>query len=397
MAALEIVNLEGLVSGQLGQPRIAVSELRCEDGIITAFEASGDAEVLIDAQGSVAIPGLIDSHAHVVFGDWTPRQSALGWIESSMHGGVTMMMSASEVHLPGRPHDREGVKALAVTAQRAFAELRPGGVKVLGGSLIIEPTLEPEDFSWLAERGVWLAKVGFGAFSSQADAAPLVRAAQAAGFVVMNHTGGASIPGASTVTAEDVVALGCDIIGHANGGTTALPDAELPRLFEAPGAIQLVQAGNLRSSLRLLELAQAFDALDRILIATDTPTGTGVMPLGMLKSVAELASLGGLTAADAIALATGNNTRVLGRREGVLAVGHPADLSLLQAPLGGAFTDPLESIEHGDMPGIAAVVISGELRALRSRNTPAPCREATVIAPRDGGVPVLSPIQDSRT
>jgi enamidase len=385
VAVLEIVNLEGVVSGQLGQRPVAVSEMRVEDGIITAFEASGDADVTIDAVGSVAIPGLIDSHAHVVFGDWTPRQSALGWIDSYMHGGVTMMMSASEVHLPGRPDDREGVKALAVAAQRAFSEFRPGGVKVLAGSVIIEPTLEPEDFPWLAERGVWLAKVGFGAFRSQAEAAPLVRAAQAAGFVVMNHTGGASIPGASTVTAEDVVTLGCDIIGHANGGTTALPDAELPRLFDAPGAIQIVQAGNLRSALRLLQLARDADALDRILIATDTPTGTGVMPL---------ASLGGLTATDAIALATGNNARVLRRREGVLAVGHPADFSLLQAPLGGAFSDPLEGIEHGDIPGIAAVVISGEVRALRSRNAPAPCREVRMI-PSDQGRSVLSPIQDS--
>ena len=209
----------------------------------------------IDAGGAVAVPGLIDSHAHVVFGDWTPRQSALGWIESSMHGGVTMMMSASEVHLPGRPRDRAGVKALAVAAQRAFAAYRPGGVKVLAGSVIIEPTLEPEDFAALAADGVGLAKVGFGDFASQSDAAPLVRAAQAAGFVVMNHTGGASIPQSSPVTIDDVLALGCDIIGHANGGTTALPDADLPRLFEAPGVIQLVQAGNLRSALRILELA----------------------------------------------------------------------------------------------------------------------------------------------
>ena len=121
--------------------------------------------MVLDAGGAVAVPGLIDSHAHVVFGDWTPRQSALGWIESSMHGGVTMMMSASEVHLPGRPRDRAGVKALALAAQRAFASFRPGGVKVLGGSVIIEPGLEPADFAELAARASWLAKVGFGDFA----------------------------------------------------------------------------------------------------------------------------------------------------------------------------------------------------------------------------------------
>jgi enamidase len=245
--------------------------------------------------------------------------------------------------------------------------------------VIIEPTLEPEDFAWLAERGVWLAKVGFGDFHPPGDAAPLVRAAQSAGFVVMNHTGGASIRDSSPVTAQDVLALGCDIIGHANGGTTALPDEDLPLLFEAPGAIQLVQAGNLRSSLRILGFAREHDALDRIVLATDTPSGTGVMPLGIIKTIVELSALGQLPAYDALALATGNNARVLRRDEGILTAGRPADLVLLQPPLGGAFDDPLSSIEHGDIPGIAAVVIDGELRALRSRNTPAPAREARLL------------------
>jgi enamidase len=376
---LEIRNLGGLLGGRLGEGRREVEALRIENGRIAAFEGGEDADTVIDAGGALAVPGLIDSHAHVVFGDWTPRQSALGWIESSMHGGVTMMMSASEVHLPGRPRDREGVKALAVTAQRAFQSFHPGGVKVLGGSVIVEPSLEPSDFAELAERGVGLAKVGFGDFHPQADAAPLVRAAQEAGIVVMNHTGGASIPDSSPVTIDDVLALGCDIIGHANGGTTALPDSDLPRLFDAPGAIQLVQAGNLRSSLAILGLARERDALDRIVLATDTPTGTGVMPLGMLKTVCEISSLGHLPAGDAVALATGNNGAVLRREEGVLAPGRPADLFLCFAPLGSAWADPVEAIEHGDLPGIAAVLIDGRLRALRSRNTPAPAGACVVL------------------
>ncbi len=379
MASLEIVNLAGLVTGLIGEPRRDVRWLRAEHGLISGFESGGEADTVLDAGGAVAIPGLIDSHAHVVFGDWTPRQSALGWIESSAHGGVTMMMSASEVHLPGRPHDREGVKALALAAQRAFAAFRPGGVKVLGGAVIVEPALTPEDFGELAEQGVWLAKVGFGDFAPQADAAALVRAAQQHGFVVMNHTGGASIPDSSPVAIDDVLALGCDIIGHANGGPTALPDADLPRLFEAPGVIQLVQAGNLRSSLRIIELARDRDALNRLVIATDTPTGTGVMPLGMIKTVCELASLGGLAATDAVAMATGSNGRVLRRPEGVLDVGRPADLFLCFPPLGSAWDDPLDAIEHGDIPGIGAVIVDGELRSLRSRNTPAPDGRCRIV------------------
>src|SRR5690242_18272569 len=194
---LVIVNVGGVVTGRLGEPVAPVRSLRCSNGLIDAFDVDpdvGENHQLVDANGAVAIPGLIDSHAHVVFADWTPRQNALGWIESSLHGGVTAMMSASEVHLPGRPADRAGVKALALTAHRAFQHHRPGGVKVFGGSVIIEPTLKPEDFAELSSEGVWLAKVGFGAFAPQADAAPLGRAAPQAGCGVMNHTGGGWIP-----------------------------------------------------------------------------------------------------------------------------------------------------------------------------------------------------------
>jgi len=370
--SLEIRNLSGMVTGRLDDAVAEPEVIRVEDGLIAGFEPGPEPDAVLDAGGAVVMPGLIDSHSHVVFGDWTPRQNALGWIESSLHGGVTMMMSASEVHLPGRPKDREGVKALALTAQRAFDTWRPGGVKVLAGSVIIEPTLRPEDFAELKEKGVWLAKVGFGDFSPQADAAPLVRAAQENGFVVMNHTGGASIPESSPVTIEDVLALGCDIIGHANGGTTALADADLVKLFDAPGAIQLVQAGNLRSSTEIMERAYDLDALDRIVLATDTPTGTGVMPLGLIKTICEISSLCGLAAPRAIALATGNNAKVLGRPEGVLEPGRPADLLCAFAPLGSSCDGPLSSIEFGDIPGIAAVMVDGEVKALRSRNTPAP-------------------------
>ena len=72
-------------------------------------------------------PGLIDSHVHPVAGDWTPRQNQMGWIDSNLNGGVTTMISAGEVHTPGRPRDIVGLKALAISAQRQFANFRPSG------------------------------------------------------------------------------------------------------------------------------------------------------------------------------------------------------------------------------------------------------------------------------
>jgi enamidase len=377
-----IRNLRGVVTGRLGEGVLDATSLRIEGNRVTAIgdvDGDGDADAVVDANGAVAIPGLIDSHSHVVFADYSPRQHAIGWLESYMHGGVTTVMSASEVHLPGRPSDPVGVKALAITAQRAYTRFRPGGVKVLGGSLICEPGLTGTDIQEVAAAGVRLMKVGFGAFDRPADAAPLVRLARASDMVVMSHSGGASIPGSSPVTVDDLLALRPHIAGHINGGTTSLPDADLVRLIEqSDTALQLVQAGNLRSALFILRAARERGALARITLATDTPSGTGVMPLGLIKLVVEVSSLGDLPATEAIALATGTTRVVLHVEQGVLSPGCPADLVLLQEPLGGVAPGPLEAIERGDIPGIAAVLIDGQIRALKSRNTPAPSREIRV-------------------
>ena len=56
----------------------------------TACAAEVEAcDVVIDAGGMTAIPGLIDSHVHITFGDYTPRQRTVGYLESYLHGGVT--------------------------------------------------------------------------------------------------------------------------------------------------------------------------------------------------------------------------------------------------------------------------------------------------------------------
>jgi enamidase len=378
--SIEIRNLRGVVTGRLGDPLLAVESLRAEGGAIVSVGAPpSPADVVVDARGAVAAPGLFDTHLHVVFGDWTPRQNTIGFIESYMHGGVTQAMSASEVHLPGRPSDREGVKALAVAAQRAFTGFRPGGVKVRGGSVICEPVLLEEDFAWLAAQGVRFMKVGFGAFGDPSEAAPQVAWARAAGFVVMSHSGGASISGSKPITVDHLLTISPDIAGHVNGGTSSLPDEDIERLVRGSSmALQVVQAGNLRSALVVLRATQAAGGLDRVILGTDTPSGTGVMPMGVIKTVCELSSLAGLPATDVLAMATGNSARILRVDEGILDVGRPADVVLLQEPLGGTRSDPLAAIENGDIPGICGVVIDGQVRALKSRNTPAPAREAVV-------------------
>src|SRR6185503_14275272 len=128
-----------------------------EVGTVNASQTE-NCDVVIDADGATAIPGLIDSQVHNTFGDYTPRQKTVGFLESYTHGGVTTCISASEVHVPGRPRDPAGVKALAIAAHKSFETYRPGGMRVHAGSIILEPGLTQADFAELANEGVWLAK-----------------------------------------------------------------------------------------------------------------------------------------------------------------------------------------------------------------------------------------------
>ena len=358
-----------------------------QDGLIQAVGHSkdidldaSDIEVVIDAGGATAIPGFIDSHVHITFGDYTPRQKTVGYLESYLHGAVTTSISASEVHVPGRPSDPEGVKALAIAAQRCFAEYRPGGMRVWAGSVILEPGLVEQDFADLAKAGVWLAKAGFGAFADPMDYKPLIAMAKRHGMVTTMHTGGASIPGSSAIIGDHILACDPDVSFHINGGPVAMPDEDFARVINQSNmALQLCTAGNLRTALHCTREALASDAFDRVLIATDTPTGSGIMPLGMMYTITHLSSLLELDPAMVIGAATGNNARVYSRNSGYIKVGCDADVAIIDAPLGGSQSSALKSLRHGDPAAVGAVISDGVPRFVgRSRNTPATTREVRV-------------------
>src|SRR3954451_12795798 len=164
-----IVNLGQIVSGDWHAPVVPGDTIISEGGRIVsvgtaAAAAAESADVVIDAGGMTAIPGLIDSHVHITFGDYTPRQRVVGYLESYLHGGTTTAITASEVHVPGRPKDPAGVKALALAGRACFLDYRPGGLRVHAGSIILEPGLTEADLEDLVKAGLWLAKAGFGAF-----------------------------------------------------------------------------------------------------------------------------------------------------------------------------------------------------------------------------------------
>ena len=388
-----IVNIATIVTGDLHAPFAAGDGILMHDGKIAKVGSlsSGDVEacdVVVDADGTVAIPGLIDSHVHITFGDYTPRQRVVGYLESYLHGGTTTAITASEVHVPGRPKDAAGVKALALAARACFLDYRPGGMRVHAGSVILEPGLTESDLRELRDGGVWLAKAGFGAFETPFDYAPLMRAARALGMVTTMHTGGSSIPGSSGIWADHVLASMPSVSFHVNGGPSAMPDADFPRLVaERAIALQLCTAGNLRTALLTARLLEEAGQPERLLIATDTPTGSGIMPLGMFYTISHLASLGGMPPERAIAAATGNNANVYRLNSGFLAAGRDADVVLIDACDGSSQGDALSALRNGDVPAVAAVFTDGVPRFVgRSRNTPSSRRTVRVAActlPRD--------------
>src|SRR5215469_1581266 len=385
-AKLVIRNIGLLLSGDLQRPILDADTVVANDGRITAIGREKEVDTegatrVIDANGITLAPGLIDSHVHPVAGDWTPRQNQLGWIDSCLHGGVTTMISAGEVHMPGRPKDVLGLKAMAITAQRAFAALRPSGVKVLAGAPVLEQGMVEEDFRSLAEAGVrLLGEVGLGSVKDGPTAQQMVAWARKYGIQSTIHTGGPSIPGSGLIDKDVVLAADTDVIGHINGGHTALPDAQIRALCEeSPRALEIVHNGNERAALFTLRTARDLQQLHRVILGTDAPAGSGVQPLGILRMIAALSSVGELPAEMAFCFATGNTARMRNLDRGLIEVGRAADFVFLDTAQHSAGKTLLESVRLGDLPAIGMVVIDGEVKCERSRNTPPATRVPRIL------------------
>lgn len=383
---LVIRNIGLLLSGDVNHPILDADTVVAVDGVIDAvgknkeLEADG-ATTTIDANGTALAPGLIDSHVHPVCGDWTPRQNQLGWIDSCLHGGVTSMISAGEVHTPGRPKDIVGVKAMAVFAQRAFQAFRPGGVKIYAGAPVLEQGMVEDDFKELAAAGVrFLGEVGLGSVKDGTTGRRMVAWARKYGVQSTIHTGGPSIPGSTLIDKDIVLETDTDVIGHINGGHTALPDDQIRELCErSPRALEIVHNGNERAGLLALRTAQELKQLHRVILGTDSPAGSGVQPLGILRMIAMLSSLGEIPAEQAICLATGNTAKMRALNCGIIARGREASFVFLDTAQHSSGGNLLESIQKGDLPGIGMVITDGAVSIQRSRNTPPATRVPEIV------------------
>lgn len=354
--------------GTLDGHRRDVSALLTRDGVVAEINPSTtSADVVVDVRGGAILPGLVDGHVHPVGGDWTPVQNAQGWVENYLHGGTTSLVSAGELHFPGLD-PRTLTPELAVALVELLAATR-GGVpegrsRLSIGTLLLIPGLRDEHFDRARAAGSGVAKFLFYPFDTDAlrrEAVEQVAACRQRGLVTKIHTGGVSRSGLSSPTGADLVLeLDVDVAAHVSGGPIPMPDDDIRRLAaEGRGALEICSSMNYRSTTVVVEALRAHDALDRLVVGTDTPGGTGVVPRGMLRNITLLTGVCGLTAAQAIAAATGNTARAHGLDVGVLTPGAPADLLVAGRIRGSTGETFAESLQLGNLPGLSMVMVGG--------------------------------------
>ena len=151
-------------------------------------------------------------------------------------------------------------------------------------------------------------------------------------------------------------------------------------------AIEIVHCGNGRAALHAIGLARRPARSDRVILGNDAPSGTGVVPLGILRTMAHLASLGGIAPEVAVAWPPATPRGSTGSRPGRSRSGREADIALVDAPQGSAADSALGALAIGDLPGVAMILIDGKPVVGRSRNTPPAGRAPEVVkGPGIGG------------
>jgi len=386
MASILIKNIGTLATGKLESPLRQADSIFIKDGIVQAIGTGLNqaADQTIDANGITAIPGLIDSHSHPSIGEYTPAQNTLGWITNYMHGGVTALISAGELHLPGLPlpPDARTALSVAIVTKKCYDNLRPSGVKVHAGTLLLVPGLSEKDFDEIHSLGIKLVKFIFYDYSllPNGEANRYVEWAHARGIKVKIHSGGVSRSGVSQVAGFEMVQkIGPDIIGHITGGPIPMPEEDMIRIAnETECFMEICTSGNYRLALSLARVVKAKGLHHRVLIGTDTPGGTGIVPRGILREIAFLSAVGEIAPEKSICMATGNVGRAHDLNIGILEEGRPADIVLLHKITGSVSKDALDSFAKGDLPGISYVIIDGVVQvAGRSQQTPPPERLAS--------------------
>jgi enamidase len=376
-----------LISGDVRAPLTDATSLLIEDGRITAIggdETAAEADTTIDANGSTLAPGLWDSHYHPYFGDYSPRQEAGSTVTRVVKAGVTSFVSAGAGHQPGmylpspnlpnvqavraakgadpgRARDARGSKALAISMHRSWTDYRPMRVKVYAGTVLAEDGFTRDDFVDMAGQGIRMLKF-LRPVSRIADAIAYRGWAAETGMLVMTHTGNRAVTKDSTSITRSLQDVHPDIAGHINGGPTPAPRDAIEWFVEkTDAALDTVFIGNMRVAVDVVRRILERDQPERILIGSDLPGGTGIVPTAVLRTIQLLHQFTDLPAELLVCMATGNTARANKLPGGLIKVGEPADLVFWDAADGSESDSFLDSIEQGDRPYPGLVMIDGEI------------------------------------
>lgn len=369
MGTVLIENIGTLVSAVPGQKALRETTMVLEDGIVAALgEDVSSPDIVIDANGLDAIPGLVDGHVHPTFGEYTPAQDAIGWIRNYLHGGVTTMVSAGELHIPGLAFedlDPTLVTSIAYTSRATTGRYRPSGVKLHAGTVLLVTGMSESHFDQMAERGIKHLKYIFYDWDrADPEERDRYRAwAHERGMIIKIHSGGVSRSGSSRVAGHEIVtSVQPDVVAHISGGPIPMPDDEIRAVIDdlEGAAIEVCSSMNYRATMVTVERLTEQNALSRLVLGTDTPGGTGVIPRGMLRNICYLAAVCGMDPIAAIEAATSNVARAHDVPGGTIELGKPADLLLLGPIRGSRAANTLEAFSLGDVPGLSAIILDGE-------------------------------------
>lgn len=379
MNNLVLINIDKIISGDLEKGVLAGDTIVVRDGLISEIGFENDVdksgiEVVVDVDGQCVAPGFIDAHVHNTLDDYAPQRKAVGCYADALYGGTTTMISEGEQG-PGWPRfydDAIGCKAAAIMAKRVFDRFRPGGaLKMHGGALVLVNGLTEQDFKEMSEAGVWLiAEIGGGGLSDPKDVAPMLEWAKKYNFFYSIHLAPPSIPGSSWVTSEAILELKPHKVAHTNGGSTAVEYVHIQRLIdESDVPLELVVNGNFVNFNKILRGLNEKGQLNRVLFGSDAPTGQASLSGAINRAIVKASSLNDLSAADCIAMATGNTADIYGLNTGKIEVGREADLQVIDKPPGGCGNNVLDSIEHGDPFGNSMVIVDGRIIAFRGKDS----------------------------
>lgn len=392
MASVLIYNIGTLITGDIKNPVSPADSIYIEDGLFREIGTERtQADTIINAQKNMVTPGLIDSHVHLSFGDFTPVQNATNWISNYLHGGTTRMVSAGELHLPGLPIDDPDpvvFRSLAIVTRACYDRYRPGGVKVEAGTLLLVPGLTSSDFEAVAAAGSKCVKFIFYPYGDNpGETANYISWARQKKLKIKIHAGGVSRSGVSRAADAGVILeIQPDIIGHITGGPIPLSLSDMETVARKTNAfLEIVYNGNIAYTNKLLQMVSERNELGRIILGTDTPSGAGVTPRGMLRIMAVVASADGIKPEEAICMATGGPARAHHLDSGFIQTGKPADLLILGKIQGSPGETPLAALKEGNLLGISMALIDGRIVIRnRSQQTPPPEICATIESEKGG-------------